>query len=416
MNEGYSPGTVLDEFDPGDDTLARYKYQCSTAAINCVRLLTDGSNVIRVVCENFEDLLIETPDGKYIGLQVKTKRLDLEPFRATDAVILKSFARFCKLDQQFPSQFKAFDFSTNHRFWGNSENEKNLPWLLNKLKERRTVKRLPKTNPIRKFVQKLCIETEFTEDQIVATLCKTVLNSRLEPVDAIDYRVREAVGTYSGTSELTLSQNAKLAEELVNMTFQASSKRPSGEITDLYAAGTDFSEVVQMHLLAGKCITKDMVENILNASKITSEPLELSSLVPIESLPTHLAVMVQKLDKGGLQAARIDEMSDLVKSFQILLIKWVNKYGAEKAEERYQTLLLTVKFECTEAQVASEKPDIQYAPKMYELLLARLRARVADAHDELYGCRPEHLIGAAGMLTEQCKAWWSPKFKIEKAS
>lgn len=416
MNDIESPSIVLDKLDPGDDTLARYKYQCSTAAINCVRLLTDETNVARVICENFEDLLIEHPDGTFIGIQVKTKRLDLDAFKATDPVVIKSFARFCELDQLFPNQFRAFDFSTNHRFWDSSENGKNLPWILCGLKKRGTVKRLPKTNPLRCFVNSICAMTNLSDEQVTATLCKSVVNSRLEPVDAIDHRVREAIGSYHGTSELTLSQNALLGEQLVSMAFQASSKKTTGETTDLYAAGVDFSSVVEAHTLAGKCLTKDLVESILTTPKTASEPLELSSLVPISSLPTHLAVMVQKLDKGGLQAARIEEMSDLVKSFQILLLKWVSRYGVEKAEERYQTLLMTVKFECTEAQVACETPNTQYAPQMYEHLLARLRARVADAHDDLHGCRPEHLIGAAGMLTEQCKAWWSPKFKIEKAT
>lgn len=416
MNEGNSPSSVLDVHDPGDDTLARYKYQCSVAAVNCVRLLTDEPNVIRVICENFEDLLLEHPNGSFIGLQVKTRRLDLDAFKASDDAVLKSFSRFCELDQLFPDKFTTFDFSTNHWFWETSENDKNLPWLLKKLKERGNVKRLPKTNPLRKYVGCICEKSKISEEQVVATLLKIVLNSRSEPVDAIAHRVREAVGSYKPTADLTLSQNAKLAEEIVNLTFQASSKKLSGDPAELYAAGVDFKNVLEAHTLSGKCITKELVENILIQPAGTSEPLELSSLVPIESLPTHLAVMVQKLDKGGLQAARIEQMSDLVKSFQALLFRWINKHGVEQAEERYQTLLTTVNFECTEAQVACEAPNTQYAPKMYEHLFEKLSARVAEAHDELHGCRPEHLLGAAGMLTEQCKAWWSPKFEVERVS
>jgi hypothetical protein len=31
----------------------------------------------------------------------------------------------------------------------------------------------------------------------------------------------------------------------------------------------------------------------------------------------------------------------------------------------------------------------------------------------LYKCRPEHLMGAAGMLTQKCKTWWSGRFDVD---
>lgn len=312
MNQAHSPSNVLDTEDPGDDTLERYKYQCSVAAINCIRLLADDADVVRIICENFEDIIVENSNGLFVGLQVKTRKLELDAFKATDSAVLKSFVRFCKLDQKFPNQFCAFDFSTNHGFWETSENEKNLPWLVKEIKARGNVKRLRKENALRKFVDRLCAETELAQDQVATTVCKCVLNSRAEPVGVIAFQVREAIGTYPAASSLTLSQNAKLAEELIGLTFQASSKKLNGEATDLYAAGVEFETVRDAHTLAGKCITKEQVAQVLTPPSEFSEPLELSNLVPIESLPTHLAVMVQKLDKGGLQAARIEQMSDLV--------------------------------------------------------------------------------------------------------
>lgn len=414
MSTGHTPSTVLDLNDPGDDTLERYKYQCSVAAINCVRLVSSKPEIVRVICENYEDIILELADGSFIGQQVKTRNLDLDPFKATDNAVTKSLCRFCSLDQAFPGAFSTFDFSTNHWFWEASENERNLPWLIKRIKERGGVKRLPSKNPLRSFVQRLCAQTDLAESSVVSTLCRTVLNCRKESVGSIASHVREAVGTYPETSNLTLSQNAKIAEDLVNLTFQASSKKMDGNVADLYAAGTDFKDVLNAHVLAGKCITHKQVKEVLVPPNPSTEPLELAALVPIESLPVHLAVMVQKLDKGGLQAARIEQMNDLVYSFHALILRWLSRYGREQAEERYQTLLATVKFECTESQVACEAADKPYAPEMYEQLFTRLQSRVADEHDSLHGCRAEHLMGAAGMLTEQCHAWWSPKFEIER--
>lgn len=416
MNTEISPGHVLDKNDPGDEILARFRYQCCAAAINCVRLITEPNDVAAVFCENFEDILIELADGKFVGQQIKTRQLDLSPFKATDEVVRKALGRFCKLDALFPDKFCQFDFSTNHRFWIDAENERNLPWCLTDIKVRNTVKHLPRTNPMRKLVDALCEHTQLNAEQVVGTLCKTTANARTEPVDAIDFRVIAAVGECQTTAQLTFSQNAKIAEELIYKTSHASAKKIKGPTTDLYAAGTDFSEVLKCQILAGKRLSKQDVEAIIQSQMVTSEPLDLAGLVPIGNLPTNLAVMIQKLDRGGLQAVRIEGIGDLVKSFEYLLIKWVNKYGGDVAEERYKTLLTKVKYDCIEAQVAAETPDEPYAPQMYALLVERLKSRVADAHDELHGCSTEHLIGAAGMLTHQCKAWWSPKFEIQDPS
>lgn len=416
MGVELSPSTVLDTSDPGDDTLERYKYQCSVAAINCIHMLLGKNGIVRIICENFEDIIIECEDAQFIGLQVKTKRFDLDPIKSTDESVVKSLSRFCLLDKTFPERFKKFDFLTNHRFWQESENQKNLPWLLEKIKKRGSVKGLPKKNATRIFVNLICEKSGIGEDEVVATLLKTVANAHSEPVGTISHRVIEAVSLHPNTCNLSLSQCAKVAENLVGIVFQASSKKLDGAVTEQYAAGAEFDKILEAHTLAGKCVTKELAESALTPASSQSEPLELASLVPISSLPTHLAVMVQKLDKGGLQAARIEEMSDLVKTFEALIVRWIKRYGSLQAEERYQTLLATVKFECTEAQVACEDPDTQYAPQMYEHLLKSLRERVAQAHEEFHGCRVEHLMGAAGMLTEQCKAWWSPKFEVERST
>ena len=339
LNTENSPIDVLDTDDPGDETLARFRYQCSAAAINCVRLILDEHKAVTVICENFEDILIECSDGSFIGLQIKTRQLQSDPFTATEVVIIKSLRKFCELDRRFPGQFCNFDFSTNHSFWEKSETDRNLKWILKSLKERGSTKNLKKTNPMRKLVNSICEDTDLTPEMVDNTLIKTILNSRLEGINGITPRVTEVVGQCPVACDFSLSRVTKIAEEIVNMCFQASSKKTAGDQSQLYAAGVDFHQTVRQNELAGKCIKKKDIEDLINSHRSNSEPLELSGLMPIGSLPPHLATMIQKLDKGGLQVARINEMSDLVKSFEHLLIRWVNRFGSDIAKERYQNLL-----------------------------------------------------------------------------
>jgi len=381
-----------------------------------MRLITEPAYVKAVICENYEDVLIEHYDGSFVGLQIKTRKLTLSEFKATDDAVQKSLIRFCQLEALFPGTFSSFDFTTNHWFWENAENDKNLPWLLKTLKERRTTKRLRAENPLKKFVDALVQKTGLKKEIVESALCKVILNGYAEPIDTIDMRVISAVGECPSTRKLSYAQNVKIAQEIISNALDASSKKLKDATIKLYSAGCEFSEVLDNLLLCGKTISKGDIEAIIDSLSKLSEPLKLSGIISIESLPPHLAVMIQKLDKGGLQAGRIDQMTDLVKSFEFLFIKWVKKYGAEKAQERYVDLLAKVSFDCTESQVEADTKDIPYAPQMYKLLFDRLRKRVADVHDELYGCTPEHMLGAAGVLTQQCKVWWSPKFDVQETS
>jgi hypothetical protein len=97
-----------------------------------------------------------------------------------------------------------------------------------------------------------------------------------------------------------------------------------------------------------------------------------------------------------------------------LYLRWVNKHGADEANRRMNDLKDVVQFDCTEAKVTAAKKGEPYASEMYRELYAILRSRCASADDKVYSCRPEHLMGTAGVLTEECKVWWSAKFQIAK--
>lgn len=71
-----------------------------------------------------------------------------------------------------------------------------------------------------------------------------------------------------------------------------------------------------------------------------------------------------------------------------------------------------VQFEAAEAHANAEKAGAPYGSAMYAKLAERLKARVKTDPDQLYNCRPEHLIGAAGVLTQKCKTWWSLPFDV----
>lgn len=411
-----SPDAVLDENDLGDDVAERFHYQHCYAAINAIKLIFDQS-MIEIICENHEDFLVKSADGKFVGTQIKTRSLNRPPFRANDTQVKSAFNKFCLLDKQFPGCFDKFDFTTNHGFWTEAETENNLPWLLDEIRERGGIKGLRTTNPLRQFADGIAAGAGLQVNEVVDTLKKIVLRSHDSDITTIRFHVREALIECPGIKELPYFLVVAIADAIIALARDASKIKFDGSVTDLYAPGTDLAKVLQDQRLAGKRISREDVVAVVDQLKQNGAAYQdicFASLITPADVPSDLVLAIRKLAVGGVEAARVTNVEDLVRSFEALFLQWTRKYGAEEATLRYQNVLAVAQFEATEAQVQAATSGVPYGSKMYSILIDRLRVRSRVDADQLYKCRPEHLLGAVGLLTEQCKAWWSPKFNVHE--
>ena len=410
-----SPAEDLDKGDPGDDVGLRFKYQYCYAAINATLLVTNQEKFSAIICENHEDVLVERPCGTFLAVQVKTRDLSQPPFHANDEQVLKALARFCRLDERFPDRFEFFEFATNHEFLEKEDNAKNLPSILAKLTKRGHVNRLRADNPIRALVNALVDRTGIDKAQIANTLLKLKISSRKSTIQSIFQDLMAATSECPGLSEQPYAVVVQIAKALQALTADASAKRLEGPVSARYAVGSDISTVINDQLLAGKRIDRAAVLRIIGEhveAEQTFETLNISGLVPPGEMPFATERMIRKMAGGAIETIRIQNMQDLVHSFQAVYIRWARKYGTKKAGERYEDLLARVKVDCVEAQVVVQNIAGPYGPAMYATLLERLRSRCGEESGSLYGCKPEHLLGAAGVLTENCLIWWSPEFEV----
>ncbi len=410
-----SPDIILDKSDPGDDVAARFDYQHCYAAINAIRLITDAANLSEVICENHEDFLLKTPSGKFIGTQIKTRSFTQPPFKAGDEQVKKALKKFCALDRKFPGAFESFDLTTNHTFWDDEESQSNLRWLLKKVQERGGIKGLRSDNPLRQFVEGIADGTELKSIEVAATLRKTVVRGHASDIAYVRGRVREALSECPGVAELPYSTVAEIANAIIALARDASMKVLKGPIADLFRPGTDLTQVVDDQQLAGKRICRadilGIIDQFKNAHK-SYQDLNLTALITPSDVPHDLVRAVRKLARGGVQAGRVSNIEDRVRSFEALFVEWSQKYGVEEATKRYSNILGAVQFEAAEAQANAENSGEPYGSAMYEKLADRLMARAKNDPDQLYKCRPEHLMGAAGVLTQKCKVWWSAPFDV----
>lgn len=129
MSSVSGPDTVLATGDPGDETARRFRYQWIYAAITCCLLLDDSEDTHEVFCEHHEDVLVKRRDGRFNGLQIKTREISQPAWKTDDEAVINSFSRFCRLESQFPGQFLDFRFLSNHPLYA-GRNGKDIQFVL----------------------------------------------------------------------------------------------------------------------------------------------------------------------------------------------------------------------------------------------------------------------------------------------
>ncbi|MGC3976788.1 MAG: dsDNA nuclease domain-containing protein [Paludibacteraceae bacterium] len=108
-----SPDNILSIKDKGDDIQNRFRYQNACACFISLNLLSDERQFCELYCEHHEDILLKLNNGKFAGVQIKTKNLDLGPFDLNDEAVYKSYKRFVEHDIKFKNQFDYYVFATN---------------------------------------------------------------------------------------------------------------------------------------------------------------------------------------------------------------------------------------------------------------------------------------------------------------
>lgn len=412
-----NPGNTLDTTDPGDDVQLRFRYQHAYAAIQCLRMLAANGGPQAVYCENHEDVVVENADGKFVAVQIKTRKLSRPPFRATDEDFVKAIRRFSRLVERFSDWFTAFNFTTNHRFWEDAEEPANPVYLVRFLRDRGGVKRLRSDNPVRAFLKSVCAEGQAAEGGVVAALLRLQLAGHESDLQHTYRNLVDAIGATRGLgSRCPLATVYRIADNLIHLVYLASSKVLDGEVAELYKPETDIAEVRDKLLLAGKRLLPTDIETVIDQSlpNSASNLLVTNGLVAAELLPPGMDVMRQKLAAGGVEQERVDVIEDSVASIQKAYLEWTYKVEITAANERLQHLQALVRDDCAEAKIlASNKSNPPFGAQMYTLLRARLKDRAELGSEPLFGCGERHLLGLAGTMTEECNVWWSDPFTVK---
>jgi hypothetical protein len=399
-----APDTVLAIGDPGDDTARRFRYQWTYAAIMCCMLLEERENLAEVFCEHHEDVLIKHDDGTFSGLQIKTRASDQEVWKTNDKVVKDSCARFAKLEANFPGQFRAFHFLTNHPLYA-AENGKDIRHTLRTIKGVGSLNSL--SRPVANFVAAVARKAGCATDVAFAALSKTEADDSLPKLSDIEVRLVETLtGVWEYAADCSYASVKRAALGLIWECARASSLAHQDVLPGYLPATVDPIGMEIAERIAGKRINRSRLLDILDRGLNGTAPLDSAPETITEPGAGSKDLLLKKLDAGGFSVVSRNSAMDLRDKADYLGIKWTKRYGRESGLQRYGHVRSLVLSDAARAFESAKNERHPFGIQMLSELRSRFQQRRTDG-SPLYECSNEHLEGFAYSLTSQCEVAWS---------
>jgi hypothetical protein len=411
-----SPAHVSEFADPGDEVQRRFRYQINYSALKALQLLATEVSMQAVYCEQVEDLLVERLDGKFIGIQIKTRELNQGPFKSGDAPIVAALCRFCIRDAFFPGWFALFILATNFVFY-QGKGPDDLRKILNCVQNNRKLAGLGARDKIRKYLEQLASRTALSVEAVIETLTKVALEERKTGIDQPELELVHALGQIDAYAHLRMDQLMRGAQLLRARLWDASSLSVEGVTFESHDVTADFNAHIGRLRVAQKRVDAAVLTDLLGpaaSADTTEELLAISDYLVREAIPPGLGRMELKMAAGAISYADIDQMKDDVASLDSTFLRWKERYGLPEANRRLAHFQYFASRDARAAQSRERRAGVPYGQAM----LDRFRTHAASTHATekaaLFGCRPEHLVGAAGLLTDECRIWWGEPVATEQ--
>jgi len=403
----------IDTRDRGDDIQRRFRYQNTCAAIFSLKLLDEEPEFIEMYCEHYEDILIKKHDNKFVGIQVKTRKKQ-KPFKTIDPPVKVSLKRFFKLEKSHGQKFSRYVLYTNVGFWQERKNHNNLDYLINKIRDSNSISILQE-----KEFSKIVELTNEIDDLENETIFRALKKLYLEPgprFEDIKYRLANDLTQYPRLSDKTFSELDELSSRLVYKMYEASSMSYIDPKHDYFFLSEDPKSSANAEILNGKRITKETLMSIIQDFNLEYVPLQTLDPIVLKSLrPGRYRKLEIKMIAGEIPLASINLIKEHKYSAEALFQKLLHK-NQKKAQKLFDSLSLIAKTECQEAYDANFSKEKPFGHGMLQESRCRIRHRYELDCCRMFNGTYEHMMGIAGILTEECKIWWSAKFNIPEES
>jgi len=348
------------------------------------------------------------------GIQVKTRDPSYGPFKFTDMEIRNSLERFVRTEKEFKGKFKKFVICTNCGFWKAQKNSSNLDLCLGLVRSHDGSKSCYSDVDFSSKIKEICNRTGCSEDFVLNVL-KKVETTTFSDLNRYETELTYSVAQLTGNSDQRYDVLRGTANALIATTWRAAASHCDTPRRSYFAMLEDSNAETQA-VIDHKRITAAMVQDVLNEHLNPVTLLHGPNKIEISDLPKGMRALELKMAKGGISEGDIELAKDLKFSAERLLVAWMKKRGATETEARYEHLSIIVRNECQEALDEVKAYGEPFGERMLNSIRRRLRERYLGIKQNYIDCLYEHLMGVAGILTEECKIWWSEPFEISQVS
>ena len=392
--------------DPGDEVQRRFRYQINYAALKALQVLLPESSVRNVYCEHLEDVLVEGVDGRFTGIQVKTRELDQPPFRISDKSVSGALKRFCVRDARYPGQFERFILATNFVFHAGDATD-GVGAVLECCRTNPSLDGLGPRHKVRKCLAEFAEATALAVDHVIASLGKVRLEERKTGIDQLEQDLIRALGELGTLGHQSTFELYRMAEAIRAHIWNASSLALDGYVLETHAVVEDFNGHIERLRMEKKRLDRELMGRLTTpAASDHQELLTIREFIERESIPPGLGRMELKMAAGGIGYADVELMKDDVASLERTFVSWKEKFGLAEANRRLAHFQYLAKRDALEAEAQTATGSSSYGKAMLTDLRGRAGQTAINERDSLFGCRREHLVGTAGLLSDECKVWW----------
>jgi len=395
----------------GQDTERNYRYQHAYGAILLIGAACRNLPYVSLYAEHHEDLLCERSDNLVDVYQIKTRKPEEGPWDLTDIALRKSIKRFVELNNIYPEDIYAMNFVSNSDFSNPGSD------IDDQLKLRRSpVKFL---EGMKKCTTKDEIESPFdvtfrelhgfcgcSPEELYSTLQKVELILGPERTSFDSEIVTRHLVAIPECSNYSVPVLSVIRDDLIHRVWLASHKvnDPSKHWYPLNKVSSENPSITAKRLL---------VEIVFQSIRDNSEPpfrYYDAPTIAIGNGQGNLWKLRKKMEKGDLHSQILTMEHRSLSAEQKLIEKAIEK--PTEIEAVLSQLEGVVQGECDEAYLHASLTGKPIGPQMLDDVYSRLRQK-AELQCDLVLRQPyELLIGVAGLLTGECKVWWSERFEI----
>lgn len=400
-----TPATVRCDDDPGDETQRNFRYQHAYGVILLLAAQLGRIRYVSVICEQHEDFLCERADGRYDAWQVKTSRPENGAFTLNTEALRHSIHKFIKLDMRFPGVINCFHFVSNTDVSDSTSNSEAARSPYRLVEAARAPVETSQISAFGSWINEAATQCGANRDQVISTLCRV--------------QFTKGPGRDSFRSEILADHLSTLPD------CRGLDQRRLGDLLDGLVAIVARASALDIRDASRHWLSHDERSDsdpTLLAKRISVA--ELSALIaesrscPFAFAPTRyrlplgngsrLPVLDTKLARGDL-GDYIDLMRQRTISAEQHLLEMAARLG-DDAEPVVNQIANVVEGECQEAHLAASMGGTPFGKRMLLDVFSRLRQTAQQRPGMVHEQEYELLSGVAGLLTEDCKIWWSERF------